>query len=518
MLSLLKGEEYLLPPNLKSLISEQFPSEEMLRNQKIRNLLLDVLHEDEASNLATKLGFQSARGRSVYDLLRGSNFHKNSDNEMALFDYFEEEIPGAVEDIVTDDVDVATVNENLFDYQRRAVSMMMEYLSKGRKRCLLHMPTGSGKTKTTMRVIASLFVNTSPTLIMWLAYREELCEQAIGEFKKTWSNAGDRDLPIFRFFGNHSSDILKLTKPGTEGLVVASLGKIREADKRQDVFLTTLADRINMVVMDEAHQAVAPTYRTILEQLVEKRPGTVGLLGLSATPGRVAYNAHTVLSELPDFFDHKKVTLDIGNGKDPIQYLINKGYLASPTIRLITANGRLTDSDVKSIERNFTDIPKKVLEKLGRDNRRTLKTIGQVEDLVESGHKRIIVFGPTVSNSRDISLILSAIGHKSFHIDSETSNFTKKKQIEMYKKDTDEAMIMCNVGMFTTGFDAPITSAVVIARPTKSLVLYSQMAGRAMRGPAMGGNKKCEIRTITDIRIQAFTSISDGFFGWEDIW
>ena len=517
MLTLLKGGEFAIPSNLKDLISRQFPPEEMLRYQKIRSLLIDVLHKDEANDLTQRLGLDTEGGRNAYNMLRKTRFHKNSNDERILFDFFEEAVPEIEGGDNTVDVDVAKVNMELFDYQRKAVDRVKEHLSSDRRRCLLHMPTGSGKTKTAMRVIASLLVNSNH-LIMWLAYREELCEQAIEEFKKAWYNIGDRSLPIFRFFGNHSTDILGLTKLGTEGFIVASLGKIREADKRQDVFLTTLADRLSMVIMDEAHQAVAPTYRMVLEQLIDKRPGTVGLLGLSATPGRVAYDAHTNMSELPDFFDHNKVPLDVGDEIDPIQYLIKKGYLASPTIRLIRADGGLTDSDLKSIKRNFTDIPKKVLEKLGQNTRRTLKTIGQVEELIHSGHRRIIVFGPTIRSSRNISLILSAIGHKSFHIDNETSDSVKKKLIELYKNDTGDAMIMCNVGMFTTGFDAPITSAVVIARPTKSLVLYSQMAGRAMRGPKMGGNEKCEIRTITDIRIPVFTTISNGFFGWEDIW
>ena len=57
--------------------------------------------------------------------------------------------------------------------------------------------------------------------------------------------------------------------------------------------------------------------------------------------------------------------------------------------------------------------------------------------------------------------------------------------------------MLCNFGVLTTGFDAPNTDAVLLARPTLSPVLYSQMVGRAMRGPAMGGNAET---TIIDIR------------------
>ena len=57
-------------------------------------------------------------------------------------------------------------------------------------------------------------------------------------------------------------------------------------------------------------------------------------------------------------------------------------------------------------------------------------------------------------------------------------------------------MIVVNYGVLTTGFDAPAISAAVIARPTRSLVLYSQMIGRATRGTRAGGNAEAEIVTV----------------------
>ena len=72
--------------------------------------------------------------------------------------------------------------------------------------------------------------------------------------------------------------------------------------------------------------------------------------------------------------------------------------------------------------------------------------------------------------------------------------------------------------MLTTGFDAPRTSAALIARPTLSLVLYSQMVGRAMRGKAAGGNSVCEIVTVVDTSLKGFDSVTDAFSNWEDVW
>ena len=72
--------------------------------------------------------------------------------------------------------------------------------------------------------------------------------------------------------------------------------------------------------------------------------------------------------------------------------------------------------------------------------------------------------------------------------------------------------------MLTTGFDAPGTSCVLIARPTKSLVLFSQMVGRAIRGPKAGGNEEAEIVTVIDTNMPGFRSVAESYKNWEDVW
>ena len=58
----------------------------------------------------------------------------------------------------------------------------------------------------------------------------------------------------------------------------------------------------------------------------------------------------------------------------------------------------------------------------------------------------------------------------------------------------------------------------VLFPPSKSLVLYNQMVGRAMRGINVGGNKTCEIRIIKDDALSQFTNPVDNFFKWDDVW
>ena len=79
-------------------------------------------------------------------------------------------------------------------------------------------------------------------------------------------------------------------------------------------------------------------------------------------------------------------------------------------------------------------------------------------------------------------------------------------------------MVLVNFGVLTTGFDAPRASAVVIARPTQSLVLYTQMVGRGIRGPKAGGTKECTILTVVDPNLPGFGDVAKAFLNWEDVW
>ena len=94
----------------------------------------------------------------------------------------------------------------------------------------------------------------------------------------------------------------------------------------------------------------------------------------------------------------------------------------------------------------------------------------------------------------------------------------RARLIAKYKSTKPVPVVLCNYGVLTAGFDAPRTSAAVIARPTKSLVLYSQMVGRATRGPKAGGNTEAEIVTVVDTSLPGFGAMSDAFRNWEDVW
>jgi len=92
--------------------------------------------------------------------------------------------------------------------------------------------------------------------------------------------------------------------------------------------------------------------------------------------------------------------------------------------------------------------------------------------------------------------MLICSGINAAYVDGTCDKNYRRSVISSYKNG--KVQILCNFGVLTTGFDAPNTDVVVLARPTISSVLYSQMIGRAMRGPKMGGKERTHIIDIRD--------------------
>ena len=99
-----------------------------------------------------------------------------------------------------------------------------------------------------------------------------------------------------------------------------------------------------------------------------------------------------------------------------------------------------------------------------------------------------------------------------------TNASERTRVIQRFKRSDRRKRVLVNFGVLTTGFDAPAASAALIARPTKSLVLYSQMVGRVIRGPRAGGTAHCEVVTVVDTNLPGFGDVADAFMNWEDAW
>jgi DNA repair protein RadD len=496
------------PTGLNELAASMFPPSLMLRDRIKRNLLLEGLPRDEAIKLAKTLAVDE---RDPYRGLSGLKIRPGTVTEKRLFDFFglQPPVPPS-EDSAPSEREVRS-GYPLFDHQRRAVADCIAELHGAHHRAMLHMPTGAGKTRTAMNVIAEQLRRNEPSLVVWLAYSEELCEQAASEFEEAWSHLGNRSLAVYRWWGARSVEL----EDALDGLVVLSLPKAFQRGQRFHQFLPVLSDRSSLVVFDEAHQATAPTFRFVLERLVDRHPDTP-LLGLTATPGRT-WNDPDVDAELASLFARRKVTLQIDGYDNPVDYLINEGYLADPTFdRIEHAGVNLTEDELKLLNQSL-DIPDDILQRLASDEQRNLLIMERVEKLSRR-HQRIIVFAATVEHAHLLATITRARGIDAAAITGATDRAERERLIRKFKNQDPQPSVMFNYGVLTAGFDAPRTSAALIARPTRSLVLYSQMVGRALRGPKANGNPAADIVTVVDTHLPGFGQPQDAFLNWEDIW
>ena len=481
---------------------------ETLRNSEKRDHIIGLLKLPKARELADRLGVGD--GRYLYRDLR----HAASDSSAlpVLFSFFGvARDPHASADR-TPNRATATASYGLFEHQRAVVAKVTRALSVPPRKIVLHMPTGSGKTRAAMHVLADHLKSNAPTLIFWLAQNAELLDQAADEFERAWGCLGDRPVDLVRYWGQRNPNLLAVH----DGVIVTGLGKLHAFDNREPAAMLRLSDRTSLTVIDEAHQAIAPTYSSLLTTLYTKRPNNA-LLGLTATPGRT-WSDIGEDQKLSDYFDGRKVTLDVAGYEDPINFLINEGYLAKPTFRTLNSEAglQLSTRDVHELS-NAIDVPNSLLDRLGADTQRSLKILSEVEQLMKK-HRRVIVFAPSVENARLLATVLSARGLEAHAITGQSTTSHRESVIRRYRSNIDRSIALINFGVFTTGFDAPATSAGVIARPTKSLVLYSQMVGRATRGARAGGNQHAEIVTVLDPHLPGFGSIADAFTNWEDVW
>jgi len=481
---------------------------EALRDPEMRDRIIRMLPLRKARELGGHLGAKD--GRTLYDDL--CTAAKNPAALSVLHSFF-----GVVRDVRAPaaslpDTMKASAGYALFDHQRTAAERVVRALVDAPRKVILHMPTGAGKTRTAMHVVAEHLRQREPTVVCWLAQNAELLEQAADEFESAWRFLGNRATGLVRFWGQRRPDVLDIR----DGVIVAGLAKMSALDNRDPATLLRLADRVSLTIIDEAHQAIAPTYAAVLTALYSKRPQNA-LLGLTATPGR-SWSDIGEDRRLSEYFDGRKVTLEAEGYDDPVTFLIDRKYLARPIFRTLDSGAglKLGENDVNALS-TAIDVPERILESLGTDIQRNLKILSGVEDLM-TRHRRVIVFAPSVGNARMLAAILSMRGHEAFIVTGQSGSAERERVVRRFKSRENRAMVVVNYGVLTTGFDAPATSAAVIARPTRSLVLYSQMVGRATRGTLAGGNDEAEIVTVADPHLPGFGSVADAFRNWEDVW
>jgi DNA repair protein RadD len=381
--------------------------------------------------------------------------------------------------------------KNLKEYQYSIYFEVYNYISKTPySRCILQMPTGSGKTRTAIEVVSEVLNNTKRN-VLWLANTQELCDQAYDTFLDIWHFTRRINcVAINHVYSNDFNHILDCAE-----FHVSTLQSLNN-EKSLNNFLDSKLDlnNLELVIVDEAHISIAPTYKRLIEKLLIKG---AKLIGLTATPGRqlkakVLQDQNKTLS---DFYFNKLFSLATPN-VNTIDYLRDIGVLATTKFHSIegsTLDKFLSEKEIEECKTNF-NLPKKVENILTNQPIRNAIIFDKLVELLNRG-KKIIFFATSIEHSKLISTLLKMKGFSSAHIDGSTGKI-RKSLIDKFK--SNEIQILCNYGILSTGFDEPKIDVVFMTRPTNSIVLYSQIIGRGLRGPLIGGTEFCEIYSVID--------------------
>lgn len=393
----------------------------------------------------------------------------------------------------------------LHSYQADIVERAMENLRPHNSRCLVQMPTGSGKTRVAMDILARLFRSRSGGLrVLWLAHVTELCSQAESAFRHVWATIGTRDVTLART--NRDSRVLwDATK---DVFVVSTIQKMNS-----DLKATGSLPKFDVVVMDEAHKAIAPRYQAVIEASLNPIGGR--LIGLTATPGRDMDDS-VENQAVANMFQNNLCGLSFGSDEGVMEALQRRGILARVVRRPIQTelDIEITESDVASILAGG-DYSLEFLERLANDRNRNLRIADELLRLARRG-MRTVVFATNVEQSKMFAAFLTAAGHAAAHVDGNTPTEIRNWRVQQFIDG--ELRFLLNFDVFSTGFDAPKTDAVVIARPTQSIVLYSQMIGRGLRGPMVGGTEICHLIDVVDNLARYNSDLDDVYQFFEDYW
>lgn len=146
----------------------------------------------------------------------------------------------------------------------------------------------------------------------------------------------------------------------------------------------------------------------------------------------------------------------------------------------------------------FHDLPAEYLTRLGDQDPRNASILRALMAL--SPGTRTLVFACSVEHAETLTLALNrASGDEvAAVVTARTPRAQRAALLERFREKDSPLRFLCNVGVLTTGFDAPKIEAVCLTRPTASKALYEQMIGRGLRGPLNGGTKTCQLLEVRD--------------------
>jgi len=319
-------------------------------------------------------------------------------------------------------------------YQTKAVQDLRMSFVEGNRRLLLQAGTGSGKT-----IIASEIIKNSVAkgkFVLFLAHRRELIDQCADKLE--------------RFGVDHGLIMAGRDRSMSKQVQVASIQTIWSRAVKRNKMPLPPAD---LVVIDECHRSLSPTYLHLIERYAEMG---AAILGMTATPcrgdGRGLGHVYEDMICCP-----------------PIKELTEQGFLVP--IRYYAPSA----PDLTGVKVRMGDYVEKEL------TGRMEPLIGSiVENWARIAQDRAtVVFATGVKHSIHLRDEFEKAGVPAAHMDGNTPDEERDQIFSALWEG--RITVLCNCMVLTEGWDCPPVSCCVLARPTKSIGLYVQMAGRTLR-------------------------------------
>jgi superfamily II DNA or RNA helicase len=326
-------------------------------------------------------------------------------------------------------------------YQEEAVQAVRDSYLRGVRRQLIGLPTGTGKTVVFSEIIRRAGEKGTSSLV--LAHRDELLWQAADKIRQVDPGAA------IGMVKRKQNDVYS-------PIVVASVQTLARENR-----LAQLPQQFGVVVVDEAHHSAADSYQRILRHVGSFDPDVNMLtLGVTATPSRADSR------DLADTW--QEVVYNKG-----ILEMIRGGYLTNLRglrVRMRRANF----SRLKISHGDFQDAASSQI----------LQDAGAPEHAAQAykehaDGRTALVFTPTVSLAHAMTAEFERFGVTAATLHGGTPMEERRELLRRFRKG--EVKVISNCAVLTEGFDEPRIDCIIVARPTRSKVLYVQMVGRGTR-------------------------------------
>lgn len=341
------------------------------------------------------------------------------------------------------------IDRTLRPYQLKAKEDIL-HAWNGSRHVMLQMPTGTGKTRLFVSLIADVRRHDPDAKVLIVTHRRELVEQISRSLSLHYR------LPHGILNGASSRDVMADILVGSIQSLAARMGR----HDGQDIQKVVGHAGVGYLIVDEAHHALAPSYQKLWEVYPEAR-----ILGVTATPCRLRKASFAGL-------------FDTLVESQPMQGFIREGYLADYRYYTVS-NKRAMIQHVNRLTRFSADG-----DYLAKDLDVCCNREEEVSFLVDcyktyADGKGGIVYAVNRSHGERIAERFRERGIAALSIDCETPAGERARALEDFRKG--RLKVLVNVELFTEGFDCPGIGFVLLARPTRSLALYLQQVGRALR-------------------------------------